>query len=771
MEKAKKCIAGILSFAMLGSCLMTGLPVEAKKKSSGFTISKKAGTYTKKVSVKVKAKKGYTVYYTTGKKLSVSKKIKSKKRKTFTFKKTKTLRIYATKKQMTKKKLKKISTKKMKSYKYKIVKKQTTVTTTPNSQGGTASNSPSATPGNNTMPTNIPTQKPADDSSSDYVEPIRMEYDDTDSDISETDATVIQLTTTAPSKKITEDNYEISKKNKLTITKPGTYVVSTEEGQSVDGLIEVDYDDKSSVDATHLILKGVSLTSSNNTKPTSDTGLITIKKSVSNARVILTMAKKTINTLTDVGETGIDEDDNEATTYTAGIVCKQTPLTINGTGTLNIISVNGNGIKCTNTLKIKDVSLNVSGSDNSSTGHNGVTAKLGMGIKDAKISVHANNDALKTTLDDDDVKEDTSLTELGNMDIDGGEYTLISENGDGISVYRTLYLNPKILTITTKNAAQSTTDSSYKGIKAGITIYTPSTAGEITIDTLSTYLASRASGDSNDSYADDTIHCNGFIKIDGGTFQLASGDDAIHSDSGLVINGGTINVSASYEGLESGDITINGGKINVKSRDDGINAGGGQDGVSSSAPGKPGDWFNKGNSASVSNYQIIINNGVIIVDADGDGIDSNGNIYFNGGTVTVNGPTNSGNGALDYGDSPDCVCEISGGTLIAAGAVGMDVAPTSGSSQPSVNVRLSSTATARTYVVLKDSAGNTILTAQPTKQFQSLIMSSPKLQLGKTYTVYYGSNLNSLTKGDSVTFTNVNMSTGSSSNGWGGPGH
>jgi hypothetical protein len=30
-----------------------------------------------------------------------------------------------------------------------------------------------------------------------------------------------------------------------------------------------------------------------------------------------------------------------STTYTAGIVCKKVPLTINGTGTLNIISTNG----------------------------------------------------------------------------------------------------------------------------------------------------------------------------------------------------------------------------------------------------------------------------------------------------------------------------------------------------------------------------------------------------------------------------------------------
>lgn len=123
--------------------------------------------------------------------------------------------------------------------------------------------------------------------------------------------------------------------------------------------------------------------------------------------------------------------------------------------------------------------------------------------------------------------------------------------------------------------------------------------------------------------------------------------------------------------------------------------------------------------------------------------------------MIVNGPTNGGNGALDYGDSSDCVCEISGGTLIAAGAVGMDAAPTSGSSQPAVNVRLSSSQSAGTYVVLKDSSGNTVLTAQPSKTFQSVVMSCEALKLGSTYTVYYGKDLSSLTQGDSVTFTSA----------------
>ena len=216
---------------------------------------------------------------------------------------------------------------------------------------------------------------------------------------------------------------------------------------------------------------------------------------------------------------------------------------------------------------------------------------------------------------------------------------------------------------------------------------------------------------------------------------------------------------------------MNGGNITVTSGDDGFNAAGGSNSTASSSGSQfPGDNFNKGDSSLNAQYQIIINGGTINVNAEGDGIDSNGNIFFKGGTVIVNGSTNGGNGALDYGDSSDCVCEISGGTLIAAGAVGMDAAPTSGSSQPAVNVRLSSSQSAGTYVVLKDSSGNTVLTAQPSKTFQSVVMSCEALKQGSTYTVYYGKDLSSLTQGDSVTFTSASMSTGSSSGGGWNPG-
>ena len=847
MKISKKAMVCLLSCSM---AFYTNIPVyhtAAKStavKKNAYTISKKPGTYENSVKLKLKVKKGYTVYYTTGSRLYISKKVKSASSKTFTFKKTSTLKIYAVKssKKMTASKLKKIKSSAMSKYKYIIVKKnasqnsstpaatsavesesKTAVTTnaptttpteetsatatplpspsspaienptaTPDNKEATSSPTPTISPTadakNSIEPSStpdtsvaLPTRSPSisqtaapvstpsgskytgDDSSSDYVAPSRTVYDTDDTDTSVDNATEITLLSSAPDSKVTASNYEISKKNKLTITAPGTYIIRSNDNETTDGLIEVKYADDTVSGTVHLILDGVRLTSTANTSPDSDTGLITIKNNVTKA--VITIADNNTNTLTDTGKTGIDSDDNSSVTYTAGIVSKKVPLTINGSGTLNIISTYGNGIKCTNDLKILNCVLNVSGPDSTAVGHNGITGKTGLTLNNATINVHSDNDALKTTLDETDIAAATgsSISELGNIEIDNGNYTVVSENGDGVSAYRTFYLNPSAMTVTTKNAAASTEDSSYKGIKAGTTIYVPETAGKINVDTTATYNSSRASGDSNDPLADDTIHCNGYIKIDGGTFTLASGDDGIHSDTGLVVNNGTILITESYEGLESGDITINGGDIDITSRDDGLNAAGGNKSSDTSTSQGPGDAFNKGDSSSSTAYQIIINGGTITIDAEGDGIDSNGNIFFKGGTVTVNGPTNGGNGALDYGDSSDCVCEISGGTLIAAGASGMDVSTTSGSSQPAVNVRFTSEQSANTYVVVKNSSGNTVLTARPTKSFQSVVLSCSDFTLGSTYIIYYGSDLNNLTSFDTVTFSSVSMTVGSTS--------
>lgn len=69
---------------------------------------------------------------------------------------------------------------------------------------------------------------------------------------------------------------------------------------------------------------------------------------------------------------------------------------------------------------------------------------------------------------------------------------------------------------------------------------------------------------------------------------------------------------------------------------------------------------------------LEINDGVVFLDAGGDGLDSNGSIVMNGGTVVAIGPTDSGNGVLGF----DKTFSFQGGLLLAAGRSGMNQKPT-----------------------------------------------------------------------------------------------
>lgn len=218
------------------------------------------------------------------------------------------------------------------------------------------------------------------------------------------------------------------------------------------------------------------------------------------------------------------------------------------------------------------------------------------------------------------------------------------------------------------------------------------------------------SGNITVNSVDDGIVGKDKVDILGGNIEIAAGDDGIHAETTLNIQDGTINITKSEEGLEGSLITITGGKINILANDDGINASSGDGG---------------------SDNKIIISGGYTVVNASGDGVDSNGSIEMTGGTLIVYGPTNNGNGALDY----DTTFEMSGGLLIAAGSRGMVQTPSQESSQYSINMIYSTIQKAGKAVQLLDSSGNIIATFEPEKQYQSVVISSPELTKGQTYTI------------------------------------
>ena len=389
-------------------------------------------------------------------------------------------------------------------------------------------------------------------------------------------------------------------------------------------------------------------------------------------------------------------DENKAD----GVIFAKDNITVQGSGSLTVKSskhgiIGKDDVKFTGgTVKISAVS-------------HGIQANDSVRIATANLNVSSGKDCVHIETDDED--KGFFYMESGSLDFTAG--------GDGIDASGSVNIVGGSIIATVGGGSDKTIssdDSSMKGIKADGDVYI--SCGEILLDC-----------------ADDGIHSNGSIKIDDGTIEIKSGDDGVHADTSLVICRGDISVKKSYEGLEGKNVSIFGGCVTLKASDDGINAAGGNDG--SSLNGRPGqNSFN-----TDADTFINISGGEIYVNADGDGVDSNGNVFISGGYTIVEGPTSDGDGALDY----DGKATISGGVFVAIGSSGMAM-NFSSATQGSILVNFSSQK-ANTQIILKKSSEKVIFSYNASKKYSSVLISSPDLSTGETYTLAAGTTALSIT--------------------------
>lgn len=137
---------------------------------------------------------------------------------------------------------------------------------------------------------------------------------------------------------------------------------------------------------------------------------------------------------------------------------------------------------------------------------------------------------------------------------------------------------------------------------------------------------------------------------------------------------------------------------------------------------------------SAGNGSIVISGGTLYVQASGDGLDANGTLTISGGHTTVCGPTQSDTATLDY----DTSATITGGTFIGTGAAGM--AQTFSDAEQGVMALSVGNQAAGTVITLTDQDSNTILTHTPELSFAVVILSSPDMVSGETYTITVGNN-------------------------------
>ena len=443
-------------------------------------------------------------------------------------------------------------------------------------------------------------------------------------------------------------------------------------------------------------------------------------------KCFVTLVDGTQNALTDGAEYVLEDGSDEpyATLFS------RADLTLNGSGTLSVTGAYRHAVCSKDDLVITGGTYAVTAVEDALRGRDCVK------IADGDFTLIAGGDGIKSN-------KDTKATK-GFVSIDGGTFDI--EAGDD-------------------------------GIQA------------------QTYLRI-AGGDLSIAASDDALHSDLEGLLAGGTLDIEAGDDAFHAETKLVIDDGTVNVKACYEGYEAEKLYINGGNTHIVASDDAINAaaadlGDGADGDSATvddasamqgdapdmvmpdgaepptmpegdampegmAPpdgeeampdgggspnerdlngGAPDNAFAEGGAGGMGmgdeNCLIQINGGYTVLDAAGDGVDSNGYVEVTGGVLLVNGPTSGGDGAFDY----DLTATVTGGTVLMVGSTGMAQNFTSGE-QPFAFAAVSGNAGDNVAVVDADGTVAASLTAA--KQFGMVLVSSPALEEGGTYSLVVG---------------------------------
>jgi len=541
---------------------------------------------------------------------------------------------------------------------------------------------------------------------------------DMEEDFDETAAVTIRLegqTATASS-----DSVQIHGST-VTIREEATYVISG----NLNGMLVVDAPDTAKL---QLVFQGVEITSE-----TSAALYI-----LGGDKVFVTLAEGTENALVNAGSfAAIDENNID------GVLFSKQDLTLNGSGSLTVTSPGGHGIVCKDDLVITGGSYVINAASHGLDANDSVRiTKADLTIDAGKDAIHCENSdeaekgfvyisggAVKAEAEGDGISASSYMQILGgtlDLLVGGGSENGSKENSGGYGDFMGGGPGGRPGKPGSDNSQNTETDensTSMKGLKAANSLLI--SGGNFTINS-----------------ADDAIHSDASLIINGGTFTIASGDDAIHAEDTLTITAGKIDISESYEGLEALHIQVQGGEIQLVASDDGLNAAGGtdqsgteggRDGMFGGGPGgRPGGGFGGGMSSN-SDGTIVISGGTLYVNASGDGIDANGSLEITGGHTTVVGPTRGDTATLDY----DVSATISGGTFIGTGASGM-AQTFSDSEQGVVAVSVGNQA-AGTEIILKDAKGNTVISYQPELDFAVVILSSPDIVKGQSYTITVGS--------------------------------
>ena len=504
------------------------------------------------------------------------------------------------------------------------------------------------------------------------------------------DASVITLNRDS----IESENESVSVEGDVaTITAAGTYVL---EGTLSDGQIIIDAGEN---DKVYLLLNGVQINNS-------DGPCIFVRQA---DKTIVTLADGTKNILSDSGEEYIQPDDGSSVD---GVIFSREDLTINGNGILSVEAEYKHGIVC------KDDLTFISGTIAVNAAGKGVVGEDSVQIKDGVFTIESADDAIHSSTEDKEEK--------GYIYIEGGDF-VIDTSEDGIHAATACVISGgNILIRNSKEGIEGATitvtggdidvTASDDGINAAYS------SGNTSLNNnMPPFDRTNMPADSSfisDEYADYNDARQNFAERmtppDDGTMppeipneEFGDGDfPAMPNDST------TPRENDAHKKMMQTEGGMNTGKYVHGQLQRGMRGGFGMMDAQEDAC-------------------LTITGGNIKVNAGGDGLDSNGYIYIDGGSIVVEGPENNGNGSLDYGIS----AEISGGTVLSVGSVGMAETFSKDSKQLSLFVNFEKVMPSGSSLKICDENGRVLYEYVASKSFQNVIFSSPELTDGCTYTI------------------------------------
>ena len=365
----------------------------------------------------------------------------------------------------------------------------------------------------------------------------------------------------------------------------------------------------------------------------------------------------------------------------------------------------------------------------------------------------------------------TTITLSGTDDVtvsDGGVYVLTGTLTDG----RVLVNAPDAdVTLVLQDADITCSDSSalyiYKA--ASVLVYLPDgTASTLTDD--SSYDYSDGVSSAADEEPNACLYAKSDLIIAGGGTLTVTGNagNGITGKDTLKIEDTAVSVTAANHGingkdrlvLKQADVTVTSGGDALRATNDSDTALGcvligasaltltaGEDGIQAettltlfdttgtvtsgggSGAALSGDVSAKGIKAGTD---ITVRSGSYTLDCADDAVHANGTVTVSGGEIYVSGPTSDGDSAIDHDGS----ATVTGGTVIAAGYSGM--AQNFGTDSTQGSILLTSRSTSTETIRVTDASGSVLAEFAPAKAYSCVIVSTPALKQGGTYTVTMG---------------------------------